>query len=76
MMRAQPQASHFIDGAYVEDPGGRPIESIYPATGEVIARVHSATPEIIDRASHRRQRRRRPGSDGPVERGRVRRRAR
>ena len=48
MMRAQPLASHFIDGAYVEDAAGRVIESIYPATGEVIARVHSATPEIVE----------------------------
>lgn len=49
-MRAQPTASHFIDGAYVEDPAGSPIEVIYPATGEVIAQVHAATPDIVNRA--------------------------
>ena len=49
-MQTQPEASHFIDGAYVEDEGGAPIDVIYPATGEVIATVHAATPEIIDRA--------------------------
>ncbi len=38
-MKAQPQASHFIDGEYVEDVSGTVIESIYPATGEVIARL-------------------------------------
>ena len=36
-MKAQPKASHFIDGAYVEDAAGAPFDSIYPATGEVIA---------------------------------------
>ncbi|MCO5730985.1 betaine-aldehyde dehydrogenase [Rhizobium sp. SSA_523] len=49
-MKAQPQASHFIDGAYIEDDAGRVIESIYPATGEVIARLHAATPAILDHA--------------------------
>ncbi|MCA1366589.1 betaine-aldehyde dehydrogenase [Bradyrhizobium sp. BRP14] len=49
-MRAQPQASHFIDGEYVEDTAGTVIESIYPATGEVIARLHAATPAIVERA--------------------------
>ncbi len=49
-MRAQPTASHFINGAYVEDSAGKEIECIYPATGEVVARLHSATPAIIDQA--------------------------
>ncbi len=49
-MKAQPKASHFIDGAYVEDTAGALIEVIYPATGEVIAHVHEATPDLIDRA--------------------------
>ncbi|WP_227270567.1 betaine-aldehyde dehydrogenase [Roseobacter weihaiensis] len=46
----QPTASHFINGAYVEDTDGTPIDVIYPATGEVIATVHSATPAIIEQA--------------------------
>ncbi|MEX0350508.1 MAG: betaine-aldehyde dehydrogenase [Paracoccaceae bacterium] len=46
----QPVASHFINGAYVEDTGGTPIEVIYPATGAVIATVHAATPEIVEQA--------------------------
>jgi betaine-aldehyde dehydrogenase len=49
-MRAQPKASHFIDGDYVEDTAGTPFTSVYPATGEVIARLHAATPAIVERA--------------------------
>ena len=49
-MKFQPKASHFINGAYVEDTSGAPIDVIYPATGEVIARLHSATPEIVNQA--------------------------
>ncbi|WP_456390318.1 betaine-aldehyde dehydrogenase [Profundibacter sp.] len=47
---AQPKASHFINGTYVEDTSGTLIEVIYPATGEVIARLHAATPAVIDQA--------------------------
>ncbi len=46
----QPQASHFIDGAYVEDTAGTPIPVIYPATGEKIATVYAATPAIVEQA--------------------------
>ena len=49
-MNTQPIASHFINGAYIEDIQGQPIDVIYPATGDVIARVYSATPDIIQRA--------------------------
>ncbi len=49
-MQTQPTASHFIDGAYVEDTDGTPIDVIYPATGEKIATVHAATPAIVERA--------------------------
>ena len=49
-MNAQPKASHFIDGAYVEDSAGERIEVIYPASGAVIATLHAATPALIDRA--------------------------
>ncbi|NOD96787.1 betaine-aldehyde dehydrogenase [Ruegeria sp. HKCCD6228] len=49
-MKFQPRASHFIDGEYVEDTNGAAIEVIYPATGEVIARLHSATPAIVEQA--------------------------
>ena len=49
-MKTQPKASHFIDGHYVEDTAGDPIDVIYPYTGDVIAKLHSATPAIVDQA--------------------------
>ncbi|KAB7610098.1 betaine-aldehyde dehydrogenase [Amylibacter sp. SFDW26] len=49
-MKCQPTASHFINGQYVEDTAGDVIECVYPATGEVVAKVHSATPAIVDQA--------------------------
>ncbi len=49
-MITQPKASHFINGQYVEDENGSPIDVVYPATGEVIARVYEATSNIIDNA--------------------------
>ena len=47
---AQPKASHFIAGEYVEDSAGDPLDVVYAATGETIARLHAATPAIVDRA--------------------------
>jgi len=49
-MITQPKASHFINGQYVEDKNGSPIDVVYPATGEIIARVYEATSNIIDNA--------------------------
>lgn len=71
-MKAQPQASHFIDGEYVEDTDGAVIESIYPATGEVIARLHAATPAIIEKAIASAKRAQKEwASWSPSARGRV-----
>lgn len=72
----QPKASHFIDGAYVEDTDGTPIPVIYPATGEKIATVYAATPTIIEQAitSARRAQAAWAAMTG-TERGRVLRRA-
>ena len=50
MIDPKPTASHFINGAYVEDAAGSVINVVYPATGEVIARVHGATPAILEAA--------------------------
>ena len=50
MIDPKPIASHFINGVYVEDTSGSPIDVIYPATGNVIGRVYSATPEILEAA--------------------------
>jgi betaine-aldehyde dehydrogenase len=47
---AQPKASHFINGVYVEDTAGAAIPVIFAATGDEIARVHAGTPEIINLA--------------------------
>ncbi len=72
----QPKASHFIDGAYVEDTSGTPIPVIYPATGKQIALVHAATPAIIDQAlaaAHRAQKQ--WAALSGTERGRILRRA-
>ncbi|NIZ60121.1 betaine-aldehyde dehydrogenase [Sedimentitalea sp. CY04] len=46
----QPTASHFINGAYIEDSSGTEIPVIYAATGEQIATVHDATADIIEMA--------------------------
>lgn len=71
-MKAQPQASHFIDGAYIEDTAGTVIESIYPATGEVIARLHAATPAIVEQAIASAKRAQKEwASWSPTQRGRV-----
>ncbi|MDI3336185.1 betaine-aldehyde dehydrogenase [Defluviimonas aestuarii] len=75
-MKAQPTASHFVDGAYLEDTAGAVIDVVYPATGEVIARLHEATPAIIDRALTSAERAQKDwAARQPVERARILRRA-
>jgi betaine-aldehyde dehydrogenase len=75
-MKAQPRGSHFIDGAFVDDPAGTPLEVLYPATGEVIARLHEATPALIDRALAAATRAQADWArTRPVERARILRRA-
>jgi betaine-aldehyde dehydrogenase len=49
-MQIQPVASHFINGEYVEDTNGTPIDIVYPATGEIIGRVYGATEAVIEQA--------------------------
>ncbi|WP_308915542.1 betaine-aldehyde dehydrogenase [Jannaschia sp. LMIT008] len=73
---AQPRASHFVDGDYVEDRAGEPIPVIYPATGETIATVHAATPDVVDRALTSAARAQADwAATDPTERGRILRRA-
>ena len=75
-MRAQPTASHFVDGAYLEDEAGKPFDSIHSATGEVIARLHAATPAVIDQAMESAARAQAEwAATSPAERSRVLRRA-
>ncbi len=49
-MRAQPKASHFVNGRYVDDPNGAAIECVYPASGEVVARLNEATDSVVENA--------------------------
>ena len=75
-MKAQPAASHYVNGRFVEDERGAPFEVIYPATGEVIARLNAATPNIVELAVEAAR-----AAQGewarlrPAERGRILRRA-
>ena len=49
-LNAQPQASHFVDGEYLEDTKGNELISCYPASGEPIAKLYEATDSVIDKA--------------------------
>jgi len=49
-MKAQPKASHYINGRPVEDDKGPTLDVTYPATGETIARLHTATPSAVELA--------------------------
>lgn len=75
-MLTQPVASHFINGEYVEDTGGTPIDVIYPATGQCIARVYGATDAVIEQTieSARHAQKNWANTSG-TERGRILRRA-
>ncbi|MHA3977151.1 betaine-aldehyde dehydrogenase [Halovulum sp. GXIMD14794] len=50
MRNVQPKASHFVNGAPLEDTEGAAMEVIYPATGATVATVHAATPSVVDAA--------------------------
>lgn len=72
----QPTASHFVNGAYLEDTAGTPIPVIFPATGEEIAMVHEATPAVVEAAlSSAKAAQAQWAAMMGVERGRVLRRA-
>ena len=75
-MKIEIKGSHFINGAYVEDTAGRPIDLVYPATGEVVGRMHEATPALIESAlSSAKAAQADWARVRPVERGRILRRA-
>eukprot|EP01132_Coremiostelium_polycephalum_P010606 gene10606-12996_t len=75
-MRAQPKASHFINGRFVEDKAGKPLDVIYPATGEIIAKLFGATPALIEQAVQAAAAAQPAWAAlKPVERGRILRRA-
>jgi betaine-aldehyde dehydrogenase len=71
-MKAQPNASHFVDGAWMEDAAGAVIAALYPATGEEIAHVQEATDAVAEAALAAAARAQGPwAAMRPVERGRV-----
>ncbi len=75
-MKFQPDASHYAFGQYVEDTDGPELKCIYPATGEVIATLHEATPNLIDTTIAKALEAQAEWAALPgVERGRVLRRA-
>ena len=75
-MQAQPQASHFVNGTYLEDAKGAAMQVIFPGTGETIAEVHEATPHVIEAALAAAKAAQGPWAAlKPVERGRILRRA-
>ncbi|MBU2191244.1 MAG: betaine-aldehyde dehydrogenase [Alphaproteobacteria bacterium] len=75
-MRAQPRSSHYINGRFVDDERGASIPVIYPATGETIAMLHSATENIVELAVEAaREAQPAWARLKPVERGRILRRA-
>jgi len=49
-MIIQPKASHFINGAYIEDSAGPELAVTYPANGARIASLHEATDALIEQA--------------------------
>ena len=76
MMLAQPKASHFVNGQYVEDAAGAAMPVIFPGNGERIAIVHEATPSVIEAALAAAKAAQGPWAAlMPVERGRILRRA-
>lgn len=73
---AQPAGSHFINGSYVEDPRGTAFTTTYPATGEVLATLTTASDTLVDRAvSAAAAAQLEWAATPPAERGRVLRRA-
>ena len=75
-MRAQPKGSHYINGQFMDDASGTVLESVYPATGEVIALLHEATKAVVDQAVAAAQAAQPAWAAlKPVERGRILRKA-
>lgn len=75
-MRAQPKGSHFIAGQFTDDPQGEAFTSTYPATGEVLARLTTATDVLVDTAVQAAKAAQQDwAARPPAERGRILRRA-
>ena len=50
MINPQPPKSHHIGGDWADDPAGDALVCVYPATGETIATLTTATPALVDAA--------------------------
>jgi betaine-aldehyde dehydrogenase len=75
-MNVQPKASHYVNGRFIDDPQGAAMPIVYPATGETVATVHAATPNVVELAVEAaREAQGEWARRKPVERGRVLRRA-
>ena len=73
---SQPPKSHHIGGAWHEDTAGAAIDCLYPATGEAVAKVHAATPDVVEAALAAADAARKGWAATPgVERARILRRA-
>ncbi|MEO0691845.1 MAG: betaine-aldehyde dehydrogenase, partial [Pseudomonadota bacterium] len=69
---AQPTASHYMNGRYHEDTDGADLTTSCPATGELIAKLHAATPAVVDVALTAADQARADWAAMPgVERGRI-----
>ncbi|SLN69660.1 NAD/NADP-dependent betaine aldehyde dehydrogenase [Roseovarius albus] len=68
----QPEASHYVGGGYLEDASGVSFDCLNPATGDVIARLYNASPQIVERAvACARDAQAIWAATPPAERGRV-----
>ena len=75
-MQIQPVASHFINCEHVEDTSGTPIDTVYPATGEIIGRVYGSTEAVIEQAiTSAKHAQKEWAKTSGTERGRILRRA-
>ncbi|MTI44508.1 betaine aldehyde dehydrogenase [Roseibium hamelinense] len=71
-MRAQPTGSHYINGRFHDSPNGAELVSIFPATGEVIAKLNAADDETIELAMSMAESGQKIwAATPPLERGRV-----
>src|SRR6056297_994766 len=69
---AQPTASHFVNGRYLEDDAGAEIACLYAYDESPVATVHEATPAVVQQALAAAEAARQNWAAMPaVERGRI-----
>lgn len=69
---AQPNASHFVNGRYVEDAAGAELACIYPFDQSRVAALHEATPAVVEDALAAAKAAQKEWAAMPgVERGRI-----